>query len=231
VIADLVGQKRALIFDLFHTLTSLESTGAGTGTAAMLGISREAWTRQLLESSEDRLVGRERDPVAMIRRMAHAVDPTIPEETIRRATESRIARFAYALANVPPANRTVLEQLRAGGKRLGLISNADVSEVAAWEKSPIAGLFHSVVFSCHAGCAKPQPEIYGICLRELAVLPEDVLYVGDGGSEELRGAREAGMTTAMVTADIGDLTARALEARRQYADCVIDRLASLLKKV
>ena len=39
---------KALIFDLFHTLTSVESARApGKGTSAILGVSRKDWNDQL----------------------------------------------------------------------------------------------------------------------------------------------------------------------------------------
>ena len=37
--------RKAVIFDLFHTLTSFESTGR-PGTADILGINREIWNKQ-----------------------------------------------------------------------------------------------------------------------------------------------------------------------------------------
>ena len=47
-IIQLVSQKQAVLFDLFHTLTALESTWlAGPTTSEMLGISREEWNDQL----------------------------------------------------------------------------------------------------------------------------------------------------------------------------------------
>jgi len=54
-----IDAKKAVIFDLFHTLTSLESTlGPGRRTTSeMLGVSREDWNDQLLRKSRDRLVG------------------------------------------------------------------------------------------------------------------------------------------------------------------------------
>jgi FMN phosphatase YigB (HAD superfamily) len=50
---------------------------------------------------------------------------------------------------------------------------------------------------------KPEPEIYRLAMRNLSVGPADCIFVGDGGSEELRGARDLGITTVMIT----DITA------------------------
>ena len=64
----IVRTKKAVIFDLFHTLTALE-TAWGDGrpmTHQVLGVSKEAWHTQLLECSRDRLVGKMTDPFAII---------------------------------------------------------------------------------------------------------------------------------------------------------------------
>ena len=201
-----VGEKEAIIFDLFHTLTALESTGSSAPvTFEILGVSVEEWNEQLLERSRERLVGKEKDPFTIIEKMAHAIDPTISREIIENATRNRISRFEGALVNIPPENTNILRELKDKGMRLGLISNADVTEVAAWDKSPISSIFESAIFSCHVGFAKPEKEIYEICLRELQVTPEDSIFIGDGGSDELQGARNAGMTTVMITGVIKEI--------------------------
>ncbi len=222
-------RKRAILFDLFHTLTSLEAVGcSGQGTCDILGVSRDNWNEQLLECSRDRLVGKLTNPHQIIRRMAHAIDPAITEERIVRATEHRIEGFAQALVNVPETTLTALTTLRQAGKRLALISNADVIEAQAWERSPLAGLFDLVLFSCRVGSAKPEPEIYRLCLERLALEPEDCLFVGDGGSDELAGARACGITTVMMAGIIRRLWPQWIEARREQADFVIEELTELL---
>lgn len=57
-----IESKECLFFDLFHTLTGLESEWSTIPpTSTMLGLGREAWNEQLLERSRDRLVGKLRD--------------------------------------------------------------------------------------------------------------------------------------------------------------------------
>jgi putative hydrolase of the HAD superfamily len=58
---------------------------------------------------------------------------------------------------------------------------------------PIKPFFDTVVFSCVAGVKKPDPRIYQLALERLKVKPQDCLYVGDGSSYELTGARKVGM--------------------------------------
>jgi len=227
-----VRQKDAVLFDLFHTLTALESTWGDSRvfTHQMLGVSKEAWNEQLLERSRDRLTGVIDDPHAIVRKLAHAIDPTIREEVIEAAVANRIERFAAALVNVPQENSQVLCKLKALGKRIGLISNADASEVAAWDRSPIARWLDSVVFSCRVGCVKPEPQIYRICMAELGVTPDQCVFVGDGGSGELEGARNLGITTVMVTGIISQIWPDQIESRRAHANYVIESLSELIRE-
>ena len=219
----------AVVFDLFHTLTTAEAVSTwGRNTHEILWVTMEAWLEQLFENSRERLIGQVRDPFTMIGTMAHVIDPAIPFEKIEAATENRRRRFENALKQIPEASRKVLARLKAEGKKLGLISNADVMEKAAWPDSPAAGLFDCAIFSCDVGHAKPDREIYEICLRALDVEPGDVVYVGDGSSNELAGARALGMTTVMMTGVIKELWPERVEPRLRHADFVIEKLDELV---
>jgi putative hydrolase of the HAD superfamily len=46
---------------------------------------------------------------------------------------------------------------------------------------------------------KPDPRIYDLVCRQLGVEPDRCLYVGDGSSRELTGAREVGMTPILIS--------------------------------
>lgn len=223
-------KKKAVIFDLFHTLTAIELTRDDFRplTHQVLRVSKEAWDDQLQKRSRERLTGEKKDALAIVGDMAHAIDPSIPHDVIRAATENRIARFAAALIQIPEESRSVLQALKSRGKRIGLISNADVMEVAAWHQCPIAHLFDSAVFSCLVGYIKPQAEIYKLCLRELGVAPKESLFVGDGGSNEMEGARSLGITTVMITGIINEIWPARIPEGRRHADFVIERLSELV---
>ena len=182
----------------------------------------------MLLHSRARLIGQQTDPVDIIRELARAIDPAITEEAILATTANRIKRFEATVVDIPEATHMTLAALRASGKRLGLISNADVMEVAAWDKSPLARRFDVAVFSCEVGSAKPEPDIYTMALERLGVSAADVVYVGDGGSDELKSAREAGMTTVMMIGVIKHMWADKIASRRPHADFVIEHLSELV---
>ena len=54
-------------------------------------------------------------------------------------------------------------------------------------------------FSCEIGVRKPAPEIYLAATRSLNVRPQECVFIGDGGSNELYGAQELGMAATMLT--------------------------------
>ena len=79
--------KKAIVFDLFHTLTSVESSwGRGLpSTSELLGVDRKAWNEQLLARTRE----------------ARAIDPGISEARIRAAVENRLTRMAAAVTRIP----------------------------------------------------------------------------------------------------------------------------------
>jgi putative hydrolase of the HAD superfamily len=197
-------------------------------TCEMLGVSHQDWDEQLLVHSRDRLAGLRTEPLDIIRTMAQAIDPAISEERIRAATQNRMIRFAAALRDIPQQNLAVLERLKSQGKLLALLSNADAMEVEAWDATAAARLFDVTVISCRVGLVKPEPAIYELCLRELGVTADEAAFVGDGGSDELQGARDVGMTTIMVTGVMNSLWPDRVTARLHQADYVIEGLSELL---
>ena len=227
--AAVLAHKSTFIFDLFHTLVEVQPEGPGKQTTPeILGVTRHEWNRVLWEDTHDRLVGIDTDPVNIIRRVAHAIDPKISDELIKRAAKSRLRRFALALQNVPDSSLKALKGLKSAGKRIGLISNADVTEVAAWSLSPLAPLFDSTIFSCDVGEKKPDAAIYELSLKQLNLKADEVVFVGDGGSHEFFGAKSIGLTTVMMCGIIKRLYPELIEERREFADYEIDDLCELV---
>ena len=218
-----------VVFDLFHTLTARESSWSEhPPTCSLLGIDPGVWNRALLEHSRWRLIGDERDAVNIIRRLAHGIDPDIPLAVIEDAAQRRVVRFRHSLTNIPPENVETLNTLRAAGHRLALVSNADVIEISGWSDSPLSGLFDAEFFSCQVGCAKPDREIYERCLQALDLQAEQCWFVGDGGSNELEGARAIGLRTVLMSGVIGELWPEKVESRLPFADHHIRSIPELL---
>ena len=228
-LARAISGKRAILFDLFHTLVEVKpEAGNGRYTPDILGIDRVRWNEEIWSDTSDRVLGRDKDPLSIIRKIAHKIDPTVSEDRIAEAAESRRKRFAMALEQVNPDTVNTVARLKKMGLRIGLVSNADVTEVSAWPRSPLAPHFDSAVFSCHVGMKKPDQGIYEHALSELGVKASDALFVGDGGSDELKGARSVGLTTVMMAGIIRKTDPQLVADRSPYADFTIETIAGLL---
>jgi putative hydrolase of the HAD superfamily len=225
-----VAAKRAVVFDLFHTLTSVESSSNRTlpSTAELLGVDAAAWNDQMVKKSRERLLGLKTDSFEIIAEMARAIDPSVSDERIRHAVENRLARFRAAVLDIPEATVAVLQELKRRDKRLGLVSNADTGEIAAWGENRICHLFDSTIYSCAVGLAKPDPMIYHQSLKELEIEAGAAVFVGDGASDELQGAKSAGITSVLFTGVIQYLWPERVAERAWQADYVIERLSELV---
>jgi putative hydrolase of the HAD superfamily len=220
---------RGVAFDLFHTLTGPESEWSDLPwTSDVLGIDRCRWDDLLTARSRWRLTGEEKDPYRILSTLAHEADPAISDDRVRDALRIRTQRFRDSLMHVPRENVDALKRLRVAGFRLGLISNTEAMEVAAWADCPLAGLFDAEVFSCVVGCVKPERAIYEKCLEILRLSAPECLFVGDGGSSELVGAKDVGMPTVFISGVIKELWPERIQERISSCDHHVERIPQVL---
>ena len=86
--------------------------------------------------------------------------------------------------------------LRARGIKLAVVTNSFSEDVAGWDQSPLRQFFDVATFSCAVGLAKPDPKIYLLACQALQLPPTRALFIGDGGDDELAGARAAGLSAS-----------------------------------
>jgi putative hydrolase of the HAD superfamily len=213
-----IPRPRAVLFDLFHTLVSVRPKAAIPPTWEDLGLPREAYEKRWFDERDGRATGRIKDAVEVLRVVAHDIDPAVPMERIEWAARRRAARFEDALLSAETATVAAVERLRGAGVKVALVSNACAGEIEAWPRSPLAPHFDAAVFSCHVGMVKPDRAIYEHALASVGADAEGAIFVGDGGSDEHRGARVAGLRTALVTRHASEWWPEAMAHRAQHAD-------------
>lgn len=216
---------RAILFDLFHTLVSIpppEDVGHRP-IADILGVPHKEWERLFYQDDVlGRALGHVLDPIEAMRRVTHRIDPTVHEDRILEAVNSRRRRLEVGLVQIAPAFLEALDRVRAAGIRTALVSDAGADDVECWDASPLRARLDAVCFSFALGVRKPDPRIYRHALDAIGVTPEETLFVGDGGSNEHQGARALGMGTVLVTRLVGAWWPHVLPDRRLHADWEFD---------
>ena len=94
--------------------------------------------------------------------------------------------------------KPVLRQLHESGLRLGLISNTHRCLTSFRSHFELEPFITGSVSSSDHGFMKPHPSIFEAALRELDVVAEDALMVGDSISHDVEGARRLGMRAVLL---------------------------------
>ena len=187
---------QAVCFDMFDTLADAHRQLEHT-ESDILGITPGEWGTAMWEEAlcRDRGLGLVKTVGEMIDRACENLPFPVSQEKRKAVEAARRERLRLAVTEIDDQIADTIRQLKETGLKIGLISNADVCDRLCWDQSPVFPFFDDSIFSCDAGMLKPDPEIYLLSLSHLGVNPPDALFVGDGGSRELEGAKTVGMRT------------------------------------
>ena len=191
----------ALCFDLFETLVTeyIADYQPSPSIAERLKIEPTQFARAWEDLMPARYRGDVPDFPAALRIICEQLGREAPNELIAHLNAERLSQKASHFAQIDSRILTMLQALRQKGLKLGLISNASIEEVAAWHSTELPQLFDATIFSFQVGKIKPEAEIYWLACESLEVKPTTTLFIGDGGSDELVGAQQAGLTPYWAT--------------------------------
>lgn len=187
---------KVVIFDLFNTLVSEfdPNRPSHTEVAQTLRLSVKEFQQEYQSLRLARLTGQFSDYTAILRHIVQKLGGKSTEDTIKTLAERRYFAGAAHLRRIEPEILDMLNEITSSGIRLGLISNTEGSPVLDWANSPLSGFFEVTVFSNVVGMVKPDSDIYQHACKNLGVAPSDCIFIGDGNSDELRGAAQVGMS-------------------------------------
>jgi len=223
----------AVIFDLFGTLadnfTRRGYYDALERMASVLSVPPDDFRRAWFDTSGDRNTGVFQGCEANVEYICRKLGAQPERGQIRLAAQ---VRLDYIRSVMTPRSDAieVLSRLKEGGYRTGLISNCTPEIPFVWPETPLARLIDAAVFSCSVRFSKPDPRIYQLVTERLGLQPEQCLFVGDGGSQELSGALEAGMYPVLIRFD-ADSTEPHLTNREQWEGPTVSSLIEVLTMV
>jgi putative hydrolase of the HAD superfamily len=228
--ADAGPRYRAVLFDLFGTLSPCYPLEGVRLTiremAADLDLPPDAFESAWSATFAHRQSGAFRSLEENIRHVLGELEAERDLGLIASAAERRLRFEAITIQPRSDVLET-LGGLRAAGVRIGLISNCSIETPCAWPGAAFGDAIDSAVFSCHAGCAKPDPQIYARAARDLDVSPSDCLFVGDGSSDELAGALACGMGAILIRAEDDDDTFPGRIAREDWPGPIISSISEV----
>lgn len=198
---------RGAVFDLFHTLADPEEFrppefNRALFTAAYFGFDPEHLKSAWESDAPRRYMDRTRTIRSFLEEYAKALGRKWPLDEDTLAGYDRQVGFYQDLALTRPVAGAVecLRRLKRAGIRLGLLSNAEERDCRSWTLSPLCSLLDATCFSFEIGVGKPQPQAYEEILGRLGLTARECAYVGDGGMDELGGARRAGFGLVILAA-------------------------------
>ncbi len=235
---------RGVIFDLGSTLIHFdgdwdlvfeEGLHALSRQLASVGVAfdavtfRDAFRAEMETAQRVRLQDHvERTTELVLRRTLAGLSPRLMDD----AQMERALRTLFAVSEARwqpmPGLHPTLEALRAEGYRLGLVSNAgDESNVRRLlAAAGLEGVFNPQLVSAAEGVRKPDASLFQRVLAAWDLPPEAVVMVGDTLSEDILGAKRAGLRSIWFTADVDTLANRALADSLQ-PDASTDSLLAL----
>ena len=185
---------KAVIFDLFETLITEWGHKKYTKNemCSDLGIERDKFDIYWDEKEKERYSG-EISFTDSILFVTEKCGKKIDASTLSGIIDRRIMTKSQCFEHVNPDIYLLLDRLKTEGLRLAIISNCSSEEVKVIRQSKIYKYFDQVILSYEVKMQKPDIRIYKEGADLLGVAAEECIFVGDGGSNELEGAKLAGM--------------------------------------
>lgn len=184
---------KAVVFDMFETLITHYNSPLyfGWQMAEDAGISEENYLRLWRGMEADRTIGNLSLEQALKKILIS--EGAYSEAVIDKIVTKRRMTCQSCFENLHAQIVPMLDSLKKEGFLIGLISNCFSEEADVIRHSALFPYFDAVCLSYEIGVKKPEPAIYQMCTELLGVAPDDCVFVGDGGSNELYAAKEFGM--------------------------------------
>lgn len=187
-------QYKAVVFDLFETLMTEWGHMKYTKNemCADLGVERAEFDVFWDEKEQDRYIGSmsfEDSILYVCEKCGKNVDTSTISDIIDKRIKTKSVCFEY----VYPEVFQLLKTLREMGLQTAIISNCSSEEVNVLKESEIYKYFDEVILSYEVHMKKPDSCIYEEASKRSGVCLEECIFVGDGGSNELVGAKNVGM--------------------------------------
>jgi putative hydrolase of the HAD superfamily len=204
-------RRRAVLLDAMGTLVRLEDPVprlraallARFGVDVGVDAAGAAVRAEIAYYRANLLRGRDAASLAALRaECADAMRSVLPPPVASAPPDALTAALMEALefAAYPDAV-PALRALRAAGCSVVVVSNWDVSLGERLSETGLRPLVDAVVSSAEVGVAKPHPAPFERALELAGVPAADAWHAGDSVTEDVEGARAAGIRPVLIARD------------------------------
>jgi HAD superfamily hydrolase (TIGR01509 family) len=130
-------------------------------------------------------------------------------------------------AVLKPGAWEVLDELRASGAKLALVSNTPPTSNYILDRLKLRQRFDAIVFSCDVGFLKPDPRIFKLALNKLGVPAEQAVVVGDKIRTDILGGAILGMRSVLVE----ERSRTVVERQADYVDAIVPAVSDLRRTI
>ena len=191
---------KAVLFDLYETLvTEYNPDRRREQRGARLGLAEDYFDREWGARHDQRMRGEFPDYHSVVRDICKAAKVKPNERVIEELYQERLEEKSFGFRQLDAGVVNMITRLRELGYLVAVVSNTTHDEVDSWTSCQLGQLIDDPIFSFAVGSMKPEPAIYLEALRRLDCVASEAVFVGDGGSSELAGARRVGLQPIWAT--------------------------------
>lgn len=172
---------------------------------------------------------REIDIVPVFDTICRSKKPDVTKEEVWEAGENfRI--ISTKMIQLYPNTLKVLEALKAAGKKIYLLSNAQ--RVFTWQEltgTGIDGYFDDIFISSDEGCKKPDVAFYKKLIDKHGLNISECVMIGNDSTTDISGATKLGMDAFYVKTEISPENDPIPNCKFAFADGDIGHVIELIK--
>jgi len=191
---------RTVIFDYGEVISLSQSAADREVMRTLAGVDAEPFWRAYFAHRD----GLDQGSAGVAAYWKAIADEVGAEWDDARVHELWAADFRSWLS-INPGTVEVIADLKAGGTRLALLSNAGPDFGSYFRHGPLGDFFSACYVSGELNLLKPHAEIYQYVLGDLGISAADAVFV-DNRENNVRGAEAVGITGHVFT-DPGELRA------------------------
>ena len=199
---------KAIIFDLFGTLVDNFSKKKHDKVLALMAETLSAPYKAFRQAYgsffSDLYIGKFRSMEEIIAVCCAQIGLFPDDCKINTAAQYR---YDFTMKILKPKDEVLLtlQKLKDEGYKIGLITNCGPDVPLLWHTSPLSEHIDLPLFSCTEKIQKPAIEIYKRAHEQLGLPSNVCVYVGDGSSREMTGAKAIGFLPVLKGVDLEDV--------------------------